>query len=415
MRSKNRRNLRVVQPKADPTDEIIDQIMEELNEEEPLDNLEAKIASHRKKFWIRVTVIAVSVLAVAIAIYLFFNLQTYDSVQVVDTVASDNGDGSYASFAGGILKYSKDGVSFLKSNGKEQWNHSYQIKNPIIDVNGDVAAIADSSGNAIAVFDGDGLKGEITTTLPIEKISVSQQGIVAAILKNDNSPNVICYDSAGNILVEHKASVTSTGYPIDISMSANGELLLVTYLYTQDNEVKTKISFFNFGDVGQDKTDHLVAEAEYQDAIMPEAFFISEDTSVVVGDKQILIYNGAQIPELKNTVELEKEIKSVFHNDKYIGLILKNEGKEGCELCIYSTAGKQVMSTDFAGEYSHVKLVDGQIIMYDGDQMAIYTLSGRKRFEGQVDANILEVVPMLGFNKYLVMSTSGIQTIRLVK
>jgi len=416
MKSKNRQNLRVVKQDADPTDDIIDQIMEELREEEgPLEDLEVKIADYKKKFRISVAVIAATVVVTAIVIYVILASRTYDSVRVVDTVVSDSGGSSYASFGGGVLKYSKDGVSYLNFSGKEQWNHSYQIKSPVIDVNGQAAAIGDRGGNAIVVFDRSGLKGEITTTLPIEKIDVSEQGVVAAILKNDYAPEVICYDSAGNILVKHKTSVMSTGYPINISLSPNGELLMVAYLYIQENEVTTRVSYFNFGTVGQDKSDHLVAEEEYKEAIMPEVFFVNQELSVTVGDKRIDIYKGQQIPELKAAIELKKEIKSIFHNDKYIGLILKNEGKEGYELGVYNMDGKQVLSQDFTGEYSHVNIADRQIIMYDEDQLAIYTLSGHKRFEGQMDANILGVIPMMGFNKYVVMSTSGIQMVRLVK
>lgn len=54
-----------------------------------------------------------------------------------------------------------------------------------MDVNEDVFAIADVGGNTIMIFQKSGLKGEIETTLPIEKISVSNQGIVSAILKTN--------------------------------------------------------------------------------------------------------------------------------------------------------------------------------------------------------------------------------------
>ncbi len=60
---------------------------------------------------------------------------------------------------------------------------------------------------AYYVFTEDGLKGEIETTLPIEKISVSNQGIVSAILKNENTPRIISYDATGNILVEQQITL----------------------------------------------------------------------------------------------------------------------------------------------------------------------------------------------------------------
>ena len=39
----------------------------------------------------------------------------------------------------------------------------------------------------MVVFQKEGVKGEIDTTMPIEHVAVSKQGIVGAILKNDSS------------------------------------------------------------------------------------------------------------------------------------------------------------------------------------------------------------------------------------
>lgn len=409
----NRKNLKVVEPEIDPTDTIIDQIIDELREEDPQDDLEERIAKHRKRFWIRVIVISVVLISAVTFGYLFVTTQTYSTVRVLDAVENDAGN--YLAFADGMVKYSKDGISFLSSSGKEKWNHSYQIKHPIVERAGETLAIGDKSGTSIAVFDKNGLKGEISTTLPIQKICVSEQGVVAAILKNDYSPEVICYDATGNILVEHKTAMASTGYPMDISISPNGEILLVTYLYTQENKVTTKIAYFNFGDVGKDKVDHQVAEEEFEDEIIPETFFMSQDVSALVGEKQILIYKGEQIPEKSKEIKIKEEIKSVFHDEENIGVILKSEKKEGYELRVYNENGVELLTTHFTDEYSHVKIEDGQIMMHEGNQLVIYMLSGQKRFEGQTEANILDIVPMTGFNKYLVMNTSGVQKIRLVQ
>ena len=79
--------------------------------------------------------------------------------------------------------------------------------------------MADRGGNSIMVFTKDGLKGEIETTLPIEKIAISDQGIVSAILKNENSPQIISYDAAGNILVEQQITLGTTGYPVALDMT----------------------------------------------------------------------------------------------------------------------------------------------------------------------------------------------------
>lgn len=71
---------------------------------------------------------------------------------------------------------------------------------------------------------------------------------------------VICYDTAGNILVEHKTSLAGSGYPVDVALSANGQMMQVLYLYTQDGRIEGRLHYYNFGDAGKDKTDHQVTK-----------------------------------------------------------------------------------------------------------------------------------------------------------
>lgn len=75
------------------------------------------------------------------------------------------------------------------------------------------------------------------------------------------------------------------------------------------------------------------------------------------------------MPKEVTTVTIDKEIQSVFHNERYIGMILKNEGKEGYELCLYNAAGKKVMFKDFTGNYKNAKISGNQVILYDGKKM----------------------------------------------
>lgn len=418
MKRRKNSNLRVVREPEDPTDKIIDEIMEELNSEDGLTKKEirAELDRRKKKKQKKITIVAVIVAVAAVLIYLLINLQTYTKVRISDTYVGESAaDSNYVQFMDGVLKYSKDGISYLNQSGKEKWNQSYQIKNPMIDVSSKSAAVADKEGNDILILQEDGLKGEVHTTMPIEKISVSEQGIVSAILKNDTSMKVMCYDTAGNILVEHKTSLAGTGYPVDVSLSANGEVMQVLYLYTQDGEIVSKLHYYNFGDAGKDETDHQVSGKNYKNTILASGFFMDEDTSVAIGDDCMLIYNGKEIPKQALKIKMDKEIKSVFHSEKYIGMILKNQGKSGYELRLYSKTGKVVLSKEFKGDYSHVKLDGNQVIMYDGKNCSIFMKSGVQKFKGRMDNNILEIFPVGGVNQYIVLSANGMERVRLVK
>ena len=143
------------------------------------------------------------IILIAMAIcgtYLLLDSKTYGTVRKADSYAKDLSDtNNYVQFADGIVRYNHDGVVFLNKKNEEKWIQPTQLQTPVIVVKDDVFAVADSGGNSILVFTKNGLKGEIQTTLPIERIAVSNQGIVSAILKDETSPKIISYDAAGNI------------------------------------------------------------------------------------------------------------------------------------------------------------------------------------------------------------------------
>lgn len=370
----------------------------------------------RKKRWKKSALIAAGVVALAVGVYLLINLQTYTSARALDTYTVSGASGSaYEQFADGVLKYSRDGISYLNLHGEEMWNQPYQMKNPVVDVNGSSAAVADKGGNAVLVFNEEGVRGETQTNLPIERVRVSEQGIVSVILTDENEARVLCYDAAGNLLVENKTSMNGTGYPLDVALSPDGETMQVLYLYTEAGAVKSRVIYYNFGESGEEKTDHLVAQMEYEDTVMASGFFMDENISVAVGDNRLTIYRGGNVPEETENIEIKKQIKSVFHNEKYIGMVLKNEGKEGYELRLYNTRGQVAMSENFTGDYSHVKLCGSQVIMYDGKNCSIFTRGGIHKFDGEMNSNILEIFPVPGVNKYIVMNENGLEVVRLVK
>ena len=101
------------------------------------------------------------------------------------------------------MRYNRDGVVFLNKKNEEKWIQSTQLKNPIIEVKEKAFAVGDIGGNSILVFSEEGLKGEIETSLPIENMAISDQGIVTVLLKNETAPKIISYDAMGNVLVEH--------------------------------------------------------------------------------------------------------------------------------------------------------------------------------------------------------------------
>lgn len=391
-------------------------MQDDLYEELSLQEMGKEIRRHKAKFSKRAFLCVIVLIIIMAVVYIYLYLQTYGGVRIANTFKVGNAaDNSYEEFAEGVLKFSRDGIAYLDSSGEEKWNQPYQIKNPFLDVNNESAAVADKGGNNIMVFQQDGLKGEIKTTLPIERIAVSEQGIVAAVLKNESAPQIICYDTAGNVLVEHQSSVVGIGYPVDIAISPDGELLQTVYLSVYDGKMVSRVGYYNFGAAGAEKIDHQVTEKEYKDSVMGAGFFVNETVSVAVGDNCLTIFKGKEEPRETAAVEIKGEIQSVFHSSKYIGILLKTEGNSRYELKLYNTSGKEILSRGFAGTYKSAKISGGQIILYDGKKCSIYTRFGVHRFDGEMNNNILEIFPAFGINRYIVLDANGMEDIRLKK
>ena len=154
---------------------------------------------------------------------------------------------------------------------------------------------------------------------------------------------------------------------------------------------------------------------EYDGKIIPEVYFMDDTTSIAVSDSSFIIYEGTDVPKKKKEIELNQEIKSVFHTDKYIGFTLLNKKKSGYEARLYNKSGKEVMDKAFTGEYSNIKMVEDEIIMFSGSKCCIITKNGVQRFKGDLKTEALEVIPAFGINRYLVMSANELRVVYLAK
>lgn len=359
------------------------------------------------------------ILPIVLAVFgtgLLVTTHSYDTIYRTVSYKKETTDAhTFAAFKNGIIRYNKDGVAFLNRKNEEQWIHSSQFGTPILDVGEDAFAIADVGGNAIQVFTESGLKGEIETKLPIEKLSVSGQGIVSVILKSEMASVIVTYDSTGNVLAENQINALSIGYPTAIELSPDGTMLAVAYLDVHSTALKTKVICYNFGTTGEKNKNYEASVEEYEDAYIPELYYMGDSTLVAVSDSSFIIYEGKEKPTKKKEITIDQRIKSVFHSDKYIGFILLNESKSGYEARLYNKNGGQVMNRSFEGEYANVQMQDDEIIMYTGSHCCILTKTGLVKFEGDLKADALLVLETKGLNKYLVMSANELRTVHLIK
>ena len=367
-----------------------------------------------KKRKIILLTVFITIVAV-VGIYFLIKYQTYNYVELTTVYENNNTDNSnYGQCLDGVLKYSRDGIALLTERGDEVWNQPCQMSNPVVEKCGNSVAVGDKGGTSILVFQKNGLKGEIQTTKTIEKFTVSSQGIVGVILKDEEIPLVMCYDAAGNKLVEHKVIPKNTGYPVDLGISEDGNTLVVSYIYTEENKVTSKISYYYFGE-GNDAKNHQVYQKDFSDMVIPVTTFLKNDISLLVADNALILNKGFRKIEETVRIDLKAEIQSIAYDMELIAVLLREDGDTGYKLNVYNTKGKLLSSVGVDKEYGNLKIAGDQVILYDGQACSIYMKNGVKKYEGSIDQKIMEIFVLGGLNKYMVINASGFFEVRLAK
>ena len=380
-----------------------------------LDDDNVKQISKFRKYKKRIIAVIVVGILCVIGILGYMQLETYTSVREIQTFEGVSGANSSSdAFANGILRYGKDGAIYMNYKGESIWNHPYEMNCPLLEKAGNSAAIADGGGNKIVVFNTQGVKGEIETTLPIEKMSVSQQGIVAVILKDQSTPKIVCYDAVGNILVEHKSTFTGTGYPVGIALSLDGKTLLVTYLHVDGEKITTNYTYYDFAKE-ELMQENMVAKGSEEDVIIPEVRFITQDTSVMIGSQGVEFFKGNHTPENIASIMIEESIIQVFYGDGKVGLVLQKGNDGDREIRIYNEQGKVVFTEQINGVFTDIDIVNNQVVVYDKERCCIFNMYGIMKFIGEMRMELTGVYPVTGINTYVVIGNEGMKEVRLTR
>lgn len=380
-----------------------------------VEDYKARLARHRRESLRRIVIGAVAVILVIGAVWLFFEKRTYSGYRAVSSSSQeDTTSTKYVEMAGKILRYNSDGASLVSTKQETLWTSTYEMQNPVAHICGDTAVIADQEGTAMAVFDENGQTGTITTSYNIVKARVASQGVVAVILDGGEDTWINFYASDGSLIAENQTRVDDPGYPMDIAVSPDGLLIMVAYQFVDGGKTTSKIAFYNFGTAGQNQIDNIVSGYTYEDVVVPQVEYLNSSLSVAFRDDGFTIYNGKQIPKEIETIEVDKEIVSTFHDDSHIGLVFKEDGKDKMyKMEVYNTSGKMVLEKSFNIPYTTIKMTGGQIVMFNSSQACVINGNGNLKFDGNIDEGAVRDFFKIGMNKYLLVLDNGVSVIKL--
>ena len=386
-----------------------------VSEEEYADNYELRLSRHKRNIVKKTVITVVAIAAAVTAVGFYIEKRSYHNYKVVQSSEQEDVvSTSYIEMDGDILRYSPDGVSLVSDKMSTLWSETYQMQNPVADVNGTRAVIADKDGTTLEIYDKSGKTGSVTTSYSIIKARVSKSGLVAAILDGGDDTWIDFYSTDGSLIAENQTKIDDPGYPLDIAVSEDGVVMMVTYQFVDGSDTTSYVAFYNFGDVGQNEDDRIVSGYKYEGVVVPQIQYLSNNRSIALKDNGFTIYQGSQIPKEVKTIETDKEIVSTFYDDDMVGLVLKNDSKDKQYIMeVYNTAdGKLKFKEDFNIPYTTIKLSGGNILMYNSSQMCVMNSRGVQKYLGSVDGTIKDFFK-IGMNRYLLVLDSGVDVIKL--
>ncbi|MDD6037761.1 MAG: DUF5711 family protein [bacterium] len=380
------------------------------------DELNKKIRRHRQRIAILMLLAFLLIVIAGIALYIYAQSKTYDEYEVI--TATDRADTSAAQFRifhNNLLKYTNDGAVYTDRNGNLVWNQTYEMDRPMLAMRDSYVAIYELNGNQIYIMDTVNLQGSIHTSMPIQKVSIAKQGTVAVLMESEGVSYLQLYDKLGNQLAAGELHVQNSGYPLDIALSETGEKLAVSILDINEGNVKTTIAFYNFGVVGQNSIDKIVGSYSYSDVMIPQIEYLSGDIMVGFGDDRVLLFTGEQKPVEEKNIRFEQQIKSIFYNENYFGVIYDGEGT-GKQYCaqLYEKTGSRALEILFDMDYTTVEILGNkEICIRNENDCEIYNLRGTKKFSYSFPEHLYMIIPEKVSSEYTLIIEGQTQLVKL--
>ena len=372
-----------------------------------------KIKKHKMTSILRNIVCFLVIAIIAVLLIIQYKNQVFTNAIITSQADYKKVDNTYfTKNDGNIITYSKDGISCIDSKGKTRWNMTYEMQKPIVRTAKGIVAVGDSNGHIIYMIDGNGAISQVDTNLPLRDFSVSENGVVAAILENSGNLWVNVYNKSGELLVEAKATMSMTGYPMTVSIS--GEVMGVSYFSVDGSQMRSSVTFYNFGGVGENVTDHIVSSYDYVNAVVPTLHFLNEESAFAVADNRLMFFSGSKKPTGVADILLDEEIQGIYYGDNYVGLVFYDKtGTSKYRLDVYADNGKMVMSHLFDMDFKDILIQNEQIMIYNESQCSLLSMKDREKYTGTFENPVFFVTATDSPRKFVLITENSLETMEL--
>lgn len=361
-----------------------------------------------------------AVLVIVLSVYISKrnrDRRTYENFDVIGktTEFAETSEAHYLPSAKGVFRYTRDGAEIVDRKGKTVVAVSYNMNRPYGDTCGNSAAVGEVGGKSLVIINPNGESTPITTAYQIVKVQVASQGVTAVWMNDGDEDFIRLYEADGTVLVDMNTLVSTSGFPIDFSLSNDGTKLVTAFASFKEDHLQTQLSFYNFGAVGGNYYDGLVAVEIFADEMIADVEFVNNNTIAAYGDKGVRIYDMEEIADLRKEIVADAPISMVSYSDSCLALVTESNAGGGNFLVrVYDLEGKVLDERGISELYTDF-LIDGNDgIMFNESEVYIFRIGGRDKIRVNLTKGLRYALGLDGTNEYLFVGDTYLERVRLV-
>ncbi len=382
--------------------------------EKTQNDYDRKLQAHRARTYGIILGTAILLIGVIVAVIVVRTQNSYSKYVIENTIRrTDSGYAEYFCYEDGYVRCSRDGVAYYSFNGTQKWNKPHEINNMSIVQCDGYFAVANIGSNEIHIYSKSGYISTVSTNLPIVRVSISNQGLVVAILEDKEADYINMYNQKGEKIYTIKTTVASHGIPTDISVSPDGKKLAVAFTSVKGLELATSVVFYNFDEVGQNENERIVGGFDsYENQLIGEVHFLNNKDVVAVAENVISFYTVKEYPKLIKNLELEYEINQIFYSDTGFGYVYTDSENKTEVLCVYDTNGSKLFEKVIDSKYSSFCFTASGIMAYGDKDFLLINSKGKDVAAMEFETEISKIIPAEDNKNYLYITTDKIYKIK---
>ena len=300
----------------------------------------------------------------------------------------------------GFSAYNRDGAEGYDDSLKTVWNISYDFIDPIGRTCGDKCVFADRGGIDACVTDNTGEVTNLRMPGQIREACISSEGISAFLCDAGEQDYIYLYNFKGDKLLEIRTDVRTMGFPVAIALSPDGKRLVTSYIVIEE-EQSCRVTFYNFGDVGQNYSDKIVGSFNYDDEIIPYITFVDGEHVCICAETGAKIFRFKELPEELTRIDYDGIIKGIDVNDEMIAIASQDVGKE-MTIRIYDKEGNVLSQSKTNIDFDELRVRNKELFLICDDAFVIYDKDGDEKIRTAIPYRIEAVFPTEDTEEYMI-------------